>query len=459
MKLHRSAGARAPIFTTVSAAIFLSGCMTATPYQAPDMRLSDRYSVVRPVQQMSEADWRWWTHFGDPVLNKLVDEALVENLSLVEARSRVRQAEANLRGASSGISGDGRLEVDAASDGTEAGELGLSAIFDVFGRKRARTEAARARLQAEQLGGIDAQRRLLLRLAQSYIELRFNQQTLAERNRDLRSRRVTLRDITTQKENGVATELDVVRAKALVAEIQVDLPKLGANIVRERNRISTLLGKPVGSLNVDLSYQGRQPAPRGVANLGVPADLLRTRPDVRRAERLYAAAVSDIDSARAARYPSLSLSGVVRAPFGGGSTSETLTAGLAVPVFSQGTLAASVDASEESANQAYLQWRSAVLSAVEEVETSLSALHASYQAVEAARRVVSLNEQALALSRRLLESRGNLTVLDLLDRERTLTNSRTILARNQRDVAIDFVTLRVALGSGITVRPKAEETN
>lgn len=452
---QRKAGAARPILlVAVAASILVSGCIAPSSLRgAPTGRISDRYSVIVPVQ-MATSNPRWWLGFHDPVLNRLVEAATTGNLTVVEAKARIREAEADERRAANPITGDARFEVDIA-DRADSGEIGLSALFDPFGGRRARRAAAASRLGAAQLGEIDARRRLLGQVAESYIELRFTQKSLADRAQDLRSRQTTLRDITTQTNAGQSTELDLLRSRALVADTEVEIPGLEAAILQTRNRLSILTGQPVGGLDIDLRFMGTQPSPPAIGSIGVPADLLRNRPDVRQAEQLYSAAVSDMDAARAARWPRLSLSGVVQAPLSGSGSAETLGAGLILPIFAQPALAAEVDANEARAAQAWLQWRAAVLSAVEEVESALIGLGSSYRAIEAARRVVGLNQESLTLSRRLLENQGNITVLDLLDRERTLTTSRTTLSRNQRDLAVSYVALHVALGADIgeAVRP------
>ncbi len=450
MNLSEPGYGRIPLRLVLPVILILSGCDKVAPYKSPSMQFTDKYSVVMPVQGGGYE--KWWASFKDPTLDHLIEQALSDNLSLAEAEWRIKEAQSNLRRAGNSVSGNAEIEAAGTSAGSESGSVELTALFDIFGRRAARVSAAKARLEAEKLGQIDTRRLLLLELASAYVDLRFFQESLAERNGDLVSRRTTLREITKQKEMQAATELDVVRAKALVAEIEVDMPQLGASIIEQRNRITTLVGKPVGDLGANLAYSGTQPHPHGSGEIGVPADLLRQRPDIQQAERLYAAAVSDMAEANANRYPSLSLSGLIRAPFDGSGGSESLTAGLIIPVFSQGALAAEEKAAAARANQAYLQWRSAVLSAVEEVETALASLRGSLDAVKAAQRVVSLNDKSLSLTRKLLENRGDITVLDLLDRERTLTNSRTTRAGIQRSVALDFITLRVALGEGTVIK-------
>lgn len=428
--------------------IFVAACSDMPPYVAPEIHLADRYSTLAPEPRLSEESQEWWLSFNDPLLTRLVARAVADNPSLAEARSRLEEAEAQLRKARPAISGDLTLDVAHSSSSPDTLSADASASVGLFGRRTARIRAAAARLNAEQFGAADARRVLIAQLATAYVQLRFHQQSLRERHRDMTSRQATLREIQAQKNAGAATELDVVRARALVAEIEVDVPQTRAEIIRQRNRISTLLGVPVGLLDIDLNTGSGQPQVGSAGELGVPADLLRLRPDIRQAERLYAAAVSDLAESHANRYPRLNLSGILRAPLESGSSSQSLIAGLVIPLFSQPALAAEVDAAEARVIQAQLRWRQMVMTAVEEVETALAALEASRRASSSARDLVQLNERALNLTRRTMENGGDITVLDLLDRERTLTSARQVLASNRRDAAINYITLQSAIGLG-----------
>lgn len=436
------------IVLSIGAGLLLSACTVGPEYKTPEIDLPDRYSLVAPVTKASTRDLNWWTDFNDPVLNTLVSEAMRSNLDVAEARERVLEAEAIVRRDGVALSGNGGAEVTGNSNAPNNSQVDLTGTFGLGGQTLWAERAAMQRLEEAELGVGEARRILLSNLGSAYVDMRFLQRNLETRQQDLRSRQRTLRDLNKQLEAGAATRLDVLRARALVSETRAEIPPITADIIQQRNRISTLLGVPVGELGVDLGYQGRQPLPKGVAEMGVPADLLRARPDIRAAERRYAAAVSDIGSAEAARYPSLSLSGLVTAPLSRGSWNESIVAGLTVPVFSQPSLAASVDAAESRAQQAYLQWRRAVLVAIEEVETALAELRASHQAVRASRDVVELNQSSLNLTRRLLVESGETTVLDLIDRERSVSNARALLASNVRDLANAYIALRVALGVG-----------
>lgn len=438
------------MLTGTALALILAGCVVTPPQDRPPMTVPDRYSVLAPQPAAPPAMADWWRGMQDPVLDQLVARALTDSLTLAEARARLREAEAQARRAGNLTAGNATLTVDS-DPGGESASAGLSLLLDPFGGRRRSAEAAAAQTEAARFGVADARRTLVAELARSYVDLRFLQASLTETRRDLASRQRTLADVGTLLAQGDATRLDRIEAEALVAETQTRLPDLEARIAQAGFRIATLLGTPAGALGIDLRATGHQPLPQVTRDIGVPADLVRRRPDIARAERLFAAAVSEVSAAHAARYPSLSLSGQIVTPLAGGGTVNGLTAGLVLPLFNQPGLAAGVDAAEARADQAYLQWRGVVLSAVEEVETALAAIAGSRKAVAAAGRVVALNTQALDLSRQLLEQAGEITVLDLLDRERNLSEARATLAQSRRDYALNVIALHVALGLGGTV--------
>ncbi|WP_120499339.1 efflux transporter outer membrane subunit [Roseovarius sp. EL26] len=427
----------------------LTACGDMAQYREPEIDLPDVYNVMAPVKAPSRADLEWWRNFNDPVLDGLIARGLADNLSIAEAQARLKEAEAGLRGASVAVTGDAEVEFSGSKPGSDRIETTIGARVNLANEAGHRRAAAEARLQAAEKNELEARRAVLSEISNAYTDLRFFQTTRKRREQDLASRQKTTNDINKQVEAGEATKLDLLRAQSLLAETQSEIPLIETNIIRQRNRLSTLLGRPIGMLNVDLGYQGRQPLPQGVTDPGVPADLLRARPDIQRAERQYAAALSDMSAANAARYPSLSLSGIISNPLNGVARPvDTFLAGLVLPVFSQPALAAEVDAADARATQAYLQWRTAVLRAVEEVENAQALLGSSKRAARAAQRTVNLDQESLKLSRELVSSGGNITVLDVLDRERSLAASRTSLAQSQRDIAAGYIELQVALGRG-----------
>ena len=429
--------------------LVLAACSSRSVLPEAQIDLPGQYSRLAPVPQIAASDVQWWRGFHDPVLDRLVAQGLAENVTLRIAEARLAEAAANGRAAGNRVS-DALSATLEDNDGRATATGGLSVSLAPFGgRNRHEAAAALARLQAARYGQQGARLTLLSTLTGAYVDLRYYQALLRQQELDLASRKKTLQSLTAQVGLGAATRLDTLSAEALVVETEARIPQLNANVARQGNRISTLLGMPAGALGIALDYPGHQPVLARPKGIGIPADLVRRRPDIREAERLYAAAVADVGKAEAAFYPSLSLSGQISAPLDSAiGTSHALTVGVSLPLLGRPRLKAEQDAAHARADQAYLGWRLTVLTAVEDVESGLAAVAGSRLAASRAGRVVSLNAEALDLSRKLLESNGDVTALDLLDRERSISQARAALAQNQRDYAIDTIRLYVALGLG-----------
>ena len=443
-RVVRSAGLMWALVATSA----LTGCLKFTEYEAPKFDLPDRYALLAPVPVSSPETAQWWRLFDDPLLTDLVNDVLLENLSLKEAGERVTEAQGIARREGNTVSGNATLDANARNTVDTAG-FGLSLTLDPFGGERSEANAALERLEAARFDLQDAQLAVASELMLAYIDLRFFQQSLLYRLQDLESRNASLQATRTLLQEGASTRLDLVRLEALVAETRADIPRLSSDIKRQENRIATLLGTVPQRLAVNLKYTGRQPYPASITKVGVPADLLRRRPDIQAAERNYAAAVSEINVAEAARYPSLSLSGDISTPLEGSlGSNRAVGIGLNIPVFNQPGLAAQVDVNTSRAAQAYLQWSQLVLTAVADVETALTAVRGSREEVEAAQTSLSLNLEALDLSQELYSSDGTVTVIELLDAERAVTAARSTLALAVRAHAVEVVALYVALGVG-----------
>lgn len=428
--------------------LMLAGCLPGPNYQPPQMDLPAGYARFAPAPVVGADLQSWWKGFHDPVLDALIAKGLAGSVTVAEAKARLRLAAAQSRQAGNMASGS----LDAAAENGTGGNtrqatFGLS--FGLFGGERRAAQAAFDRLEAAHYGVQDARLKLLANLAQAYVDLRFYQASLVQQQADLASRRKTFDQIEVLLGSGDVTKLDRIRAEALVNDTEASLPQTEANIIAQVNRISTLVGVPAGMLGIDLSYPGRQPELAVRGPIGVPADIVRRRPDIQEAERAYAAAVADIGTAVGARYPSLSLSGEIIAPRDPGFlVSRTLTTGLVLPLFNQPGLAAGVDAARAQADGAYQAWRGAVLQAVEDVQTALAQVAGASRAVAAAQRAEALDSEAVTLSRAMLENYGTVTVLDVLDREQAVADARATLAQDRRAYADSAIALYVGLGLG-----------
>lgn len=438
----------------LTATTSLAACTVGPDYEAPKQTLAVSFAEggAAPIGKASEQ--YWWRAFNDATLNSLVQTGLDQNLNIRTAIARVAEAQAAARatglpaqisgGATGQITRAGGETVDGTTTTTTSG-FSPSYVFDLFGGERRSREAALASLQSAELSVGEARLAFLSSLVSNYIDLRYYQNALAITRQTLDTRRETLSLVQSQREAGAATALDEAQAQAALDDSRASLPSLESGFYASAYSIATLLGQPVQSIEPRLQRGAAQPSPSGSAAVGVPADLLRNRPDVRGAERDFAAAVAGIGVSEAQLYPSLSLGGTVSATEG--VSSWSFGPQLSVPVLTQPRLRASRDQAIAQAKQAELAWRSEVLGAVEEVQSAQTDYLRNRRAVSAYRRSVNSYERVVSLSRETYNG-GTTTLLDLLDVQRSLANSRLTLASSVRNLAASWATLQVAAGKG-----------
>jgi outer membrane protein, multidrug efflux system len=441
----------------VSAAVLgtLAGCATDTPYTAPAFPFQQSYSGHKSGVPVLLENTSWWKGFKDPTLDRLVERALRDNLSLSAAKERILEAQANLDTVPSNANLNPSLSVQRskASGSTprtrSEAQLGLSWLLDPYGARRQQLKAARARVEVADAETDAAQLLVLLNLTNAYIDLRYSQQVLRIRNQEIRSRHKTLELTQTLFDKSSATRLDLVRAEARLSEAEASLPTARAAILRQQYQIAGLLGVAPGRLDISLE-DGVMPHPAMSANVGIPADILRNRPDVRIAERIYYANVAEIGVAKAQLYPQLSLSGAITlASIASGAHGADYFFGptLTLPSLPNGPRKGALAAQESRARQAHTAWQSTVLDAIREVQTAIVDYSASAAAARASQKTVRLYREAADLTRDLV-LRDSATLNDLLDDEESITNAELTLAQNQRQQSLGFINLNVSLGSG-----------
>jgi len=345
--------------------------------------------------------------------------------------------------------------VTRTTDTTSAasGGLGASWLLDMFGQYRRAREAATASLGAAYANADVAKLIYLSDLVTSYIKARYYQERIAIARKNLASRRETLDLTKLQLEAGDASRLDVVQSEGLVNSTLADLPGLETSFRQSAHHIATLLGLPASTLIADLQKGAPQPIARSSVNAGVPADLIRNRPDIRKAELELAAAVAEIGVAEAQLYPTITLNGSISPSWvstkslAGSVSSWSFGPSLTLPIFDGGRLKANVHIAESSARGAHIAWRAAVLNAVEEVENALAAVNRDNRTVSALTATVSSYEEALALSTASYKD-GASSILDVLDAQRSVSTAQASLAQAIQQMATDYVALNVAIGGG-----------
>jgi multidrug efflux system outer membrane protein len=269
----------------------------------------------------------------------------------------------------------------------------------------------------------------------------------------LKSRQETYELTKFQLEAGAASRLDVVQAEGLVQSTLAEIPGLETNIRISAHHIATLLGLPASALVDELLKGSGQPVFRGGITSGIPADLIRNRPDIRVAERDLAAATANIGVAQAQLYPSISLSGSISPSYinqrgiHGGLTPWSFGPTLNLPIFDGGRLRANVKSAQSDAATAYLNWKSTVLTAVEQVENALSAVRRDAQTVAALQAQVKTTQETLELSTASYKD-GASSLLDVLDAQRQVSLAQASLAASVQQMAKDYVSLNIAVGGG-----------
>ncbi|MEO9780427.1 MAG: efflux transporter outer membrane subunit [Sedimentitalea sp.] len=397
---------------------------------------------------------KWWLDYKDQTLNQLVTRGLVQNLDVMSATEAIRQAQAELRETGINSALDGSLSASTTafggdgSSGTytvDSGELGASLVIDLFGGIQRERESALASLTAAQAEAETVGLAWLAELLSAYSNARYYQELLALTRETIEAREETVDITRSQFEAGGATEYEVAEAAALLSTARAGQPSFAAQFDANVYAIATLLNEQAGPIMTQMQKGSPQLRTPDGARTGVPAELLRNRPDVRSAEADFAVSVFEIGVAEAALYPSLTLSGTVgRAE---GLDAWSFGPQLSLPVFNQGQLRARRDAQVSVAQQSEITWRASVLSAVEDVQVAQSNLSRYRQRASLLRKAADEYGCAYELAQENYRN-GAITLLDLLETDRNTAAARIEAASATNDAAQAWAILKIATGAG-----------
>jgi NodT family efflux transporter outer membrane factor (OMF) lipoprotein len=326
--------------------------------------------------------------------------------------------------------------------------------LDVFGGVRRSVEAARADEQAAIESRRDTMISLLAEVARNYIDLRGLQRELDIARQNIQSQQDTV-DLTKSRfQAGLATDLDVARAEAQVATTRAAVPNLQTSLSQAAHRIAVLLGQDPNALQAELTREAPIPAGPPIVPVGLPSELLRRRPDIRRAERELAAANARVGAATADLFPRFSLTGSLGLASGafkglGRLESVYYSVGPSVswPIFDAGRIRANIHVQTERENQAAAEYEAAVLTSLEDVENALVAYANERARWEELHRAVDANQRAVDLARQLYQ-KGLTDFLNVLDAQRNLFASQDEMVQSERNVSTDVVALYKVLGGG-----------
>ncbi|HVX85834.1 MAG TPA: efflux transporter outer membrane subunit [Phycisphaerae bacterium] len=416
----------------------------------------------------------WWKSFNDPLLDQLIARGLAANLDLRQAALRIRAA----RSQEAQVAGGAYPQVNANGGYTRQRysqnaapfnafnvpgfpwefnlyELGFDASWevDIFGGTRRAVEAAGADYAAALEDASAVRVSVAAEVARNYIELRGYQHEEELARRNLAVQKESLEITQEQMNKGVGTQLDVSRAQAEVAATEAAIPVLERGAWEAIVRLSVLTNDSTDNLQI---LEDARPLPGVPASVvvGVPADLLRRRPDVRAAERRLAAATARIGEAQAALYPRLSLTGFFNLQSASISDlfqwkSRAFSLGPAVewPIFEAGTLRAAVDVRTAQQAERLAAYEAVVRQAVADVRDSLVEFTTERQRGGSLEQAVAADRTALELAQGLYRQ-GLTDFLTVLDAERELFSAEDALARSESDEETSLVGLYKALGGG-----------
>jgi len=434
-------------------AVGLAGCVGQSSFVAPTFPFAGFFKGATASKSTLLSNAEWWKRLGDPHLDTLVAQGLESNLDLEIARERLVQAHVTIGEIPSNVSVNASAEADLVGDlqgwqsQNASASLGLNWLLDPLGKRDAQERAATARVDIAEAEEAAARLLIISEILAAYVDLRYYQRALELRQKQLRSRRETRDIIAGFVEQNIGSRLELVRADAMISETEAQIPGLRAAVEVQKNAIAILLGRQPGDPSVSLPpSSSSRPVPSMRPDVGIPADLLRNRPDIRIRERAYYAAVAQADAAAADVFPTLSLGGTISLNLtGGGSYSFGPT--VQFPTVPTTSKEATIELRRSQTREALAEWQKTVLGAIQDVEDSLVRYGASKEAVAAARRSVSLHAESAEITRQLV-GQGGSTVRDLLEAQQRVAAAEITLADLERQLARDFVKLNASLGSG-----------
>jgi NodT family efflux transporter outer membrane factor (OMF) lipoprotein len=414
----------------------------------------------------------WWDTFHDPALTALIARARAANLTTQAALSRIAESRyllaiarseklPNVNAVGSYQIGDaGEAQFGFPSEVRGVANVGATASWeiDLFGRIAREVESATASYEATIEDFRDILVSLYSEVALSYLDVRSLQARITAARANTVSQRESLRIAQARFDAGITSLLDVEQAKSNLADTEASIPTLEAQLSFALNRLAVLIATPPGSLHDELGAVAPIPVPSETIIVGIPADLLRQRPDIRRAERQLAAQNAQIGVATADLYPTFSISGALSfqwaGPGDGSGPVWNVIPGLNWNIFNGGRVRNNINVQEARTEQFFLFYEETVLRAMEDVENAFVAYAQESIRQERLVEAVEATENAVAIVNVQYLS-GLANFQNVLDTERSLFRLQDELATSEGLLVQNLVGLYSALGGGW--RPEATD--
>ncbi len=441
----------------------LAGCASLTPTAStndasPKIEIPEAWSASDGATSLSQ----WWMRFNDPLLGSLVLQAMQANTTVRSAQAALLQARALRDVAAAGLwpvvgaSASAQHSTTGKESNGSNFRAGLDASWevDIFDANRNALAASDANAEASAANLGDVRRSIAAEVALAYIAMRGAQARLAIAEENLASQLETLQITQWRQQAGLVTSLEAEQARGQTEQTRAQLPTLRTSIEQTRHALAVLTGRPPAALAAVL--KGSSPVPEATDDLalGIPAETLRQRPDVRAAEYQVTAALARVAQADSARMPNFRLGGslglnalTLSALTNSASLVTTLLASVSMPVFDGGAARAQVRAQQAALEQAGMAYQAAVLTALREVEDALVALRGDRERLLRLRNATDAAGNAALLARQRYSS-GLVDFQTVLETQRTQLNTQDGVAGASADLAADQVRLYKALGGG-----------
>ena len=478
---------------SVMAAIFSlllsAGCAVGPNYKHPQVAVPNQWTVApaRGTSTKPPQTDEWWSSFRDPELNSLIERAAGQNLDLKLALERVQEAraargiarggyfpsvEANasatrLRG---GINQGVIRAVPSSADpharpslispfetNSFQGNLSASWELDVFGGVRRGVQAASADVVAAEENRRNVLVILLGDVGRVYAQLRGFQRRLEIANKNIKTQQDTLDLTTVRAKAGLATELDVSRAAAQLESTRAIVPTLLSGIDVSIHRLSVLLGEEPGALRSELERTNPIPSAGPDVEVGLPSDLLKRRPDIRRAEAQLAAATARIGEAKADLFPRFVLTGTAGRQATqlhdltlGAGNFFSAGPGVSLPLFTGGRIRSNIAVQTSRQRAALISYQATILNSLEEVQNALVNYSQEQERRDRLNRAVEQSQLAADLATEQYRA-GLVDFLSVLEAERELYASEDQFVQSQTSVTTNVIALYRTLGGGWSV--------
>ena len=465
--------------------LMLVGCTMGPKYvQPPEMNIPEEWhsDVSEGMDSGDPENFAWWESLNDPILNSLIKRVAEQNLDLFIAGTRILEVRADQKGKvaelyphidASTTCGHAYYSKDALINGilgaafpahhhrsgkrnVDFFEIGFDASWeiDLFGATKHEISAGKARIESAEESLCDLWVTLSAEVARNYIELRSLQLRLNLTEKNIETQQDTLHLTQELLTIGSANAIDVLQANEQLNILAAQKPLLKLSIDKAIHRLSILLAHPPGELFTELCESKELPCLPCEKPIGLPSELLRRRPDIRKAERDLAAATESVGSAVASLFPRLSLYGFI----GDISTHlKSLTSGasgawfaapqLLFPIFNSRLLTQDVDFNKIKNRQALFEYQKTVLAALEEVENAIASFHYEEERNQHLEKVRMTGQEAYQLTLQLYQ-RGLKDYLEVLIINRSLLASENAFIQSQTDLLLHYISLYKALGGG-----------